>query len=214
MEPKGSNESAEPVEAIRPMGIDQMGGPTAAIDSTEGRAVSADGASAQRRCEMVEVVDEVDGTASMKEVCVWAPNTEGFASRLGIQFVSASPTCAEARMPITDGILQPFGFVHGGATLALLETVGSEAAAWNLDLQKERVFGIRMDVRHKKSGKQGWVRGVAELEHEERGHAWWHVTAYDDSGDVMSEGTFETKRVTLAYLAEKEAKRRAQRNAQ
>ena len=142
MEPKGSNESAEPVEAIGLTGAAEIGEPTVAIESAEGRDVSADGASAQRRCEMVEVVDEVDGTASMKEVCVWAPNTEGFASRLGIQFVSASPTYAEARMPITDGILQPFGFVHGGATLALLETVGSEAAAWNLESAE------RAGVRH------------------------------------------------------------------
>ena len=169
---------------------------------------------AQRRCEPVAVGVAEDGTEILEEVCTWAPKTKGFASELGIEFLSASSTHAEGRMPITDGILQPFGFVHGGATLALLETVGSEAAAWNLDLQKERVFGIRMDVRHKKSGKQGWIRGIAELEHEEHGHAWWHVTAYDDAGDVMSEGTFETKRVTLAYLAEKEAKRRAQRNAQ
>ena len=139
------------------------------------------------------------------------PMTKGFGDELGIQFIAAGSQGAEARMPITDKILQPFGFVHGGATLALLETVGSQAAACTVDVSTERVFGIRMDVRHKKSGKQGWIRGVARLDREEGAHQYWAVTAYDDAGDVMSDGVFETKRVTLAYLAEKEAKRQAER---
>lgn len=141
------------------------------------------------------------------------PMTKGFGSELGIQFISAGSDGAEARMPITDKIRQPFGFVHGGATLALLETVGSQAAACTIDLSIERVFGIRMDVRHKKSGKQGWIRGVARLDREEGSHQYWAVTAYDDAGDVMSEGVFETKRVTLAYLAEKEAGRKTEQLA-
>jgi len=142
------------------------------------------------------------------------PMLKCFSQELGIQFVSASSEGAEARMPITDKIRQPFGFVHGGATLALLETVGSQAAACTIDLSVERVFGIRMDVRHKKSGKEGWVHGVARLSHEKGPHQYWEVTAYDDEGDVMSEGIFETKRVPLAYLAEKEARRQAEKAAE
>ena len=106
-------------------------------------------------------------------------------------------------MPITDAVLQPFGFVHGGATLALLETVASRAAELRADLETERPFGTRVDVRHRKSGRAGSVRGVAELERVEGVKQIWRVNAYDDEGDVMSTGTFETKIVTLAYLAEK-----------
>ena len=118
-----------------------------------------------------------------------ACGVDGLISLLGIRFIEATPERCEAVMPITDAVLQPFGFVHGGATLALLET--------------ERPFGTRVDVRHRKSGRAGSVRGVAELERVEGVKQIWRVNAYDDEGDVMSTGTFETKIVTLAYLAER-----------
>lgn len=142
-----------------------------------------------------------------------ARSTDGMVGLLGIRFTEASPDRCEAVMPITDAILQPFGFVHGGATLALLETVASRAAELRADLESERPFGVRMDARHLKSGQAGQVRGVAELDHVEGSKQIWRVTAYDDAGDVMSTGTFETKIVTLAYLAQKAAAREAARAA-
>lgn len=132
-----------------------------------------------------------------------ACGVDGLISLLGIRFTEATPERCEAVMPITDAVLQPFGFVHGGATLALLETVASRAAELRADLETERPFGTRVDVRHRKSGRAGSVRGVAELERVEDVKQIWRVNAYDDEGDVMSTGTFETKIVTLAYLAEK-----------
>ena len=123
-----------------------------------------------------------------------ACGVDGLISLLGIRFTEATPERCEAVMPITDAVLQPFGFVHGGATLALLETVASRAAELRADLETERPFGTRVDVRH---------RGVAELERVEGVKQIWRVNAYDDEGDVMSTGTFETKIVTLAYLAER-----------
>lgn len=132
-----------------------------------------------------------------------ACGVDGLISLLGIRFTEATPERCEAVMPITDAVLQPFGFVHGGATLALLETVASRAAELRADLETERPFGTRVDVRHRKSGRAGSVRGVAELERVEDVKQVWRVNAYDDEGDVMSTGTFETKIVTLAYLAER-----------
>lgn len=132
-----------------------------------------------------------------------ACGVDGLISLLGIRFTEATPERCEAVMPITDAVLQPFGFVHGGATLALLETVASRAAELRADLETERPFGTRVDVRHRKPGRAGSVRGVAELERVEDVKQIWRVNAYDDEGDVMSTGTFETKIVTLAYLAEK-----------
>ena len=132
-----------------------------------------------------------------------ACGVDGLISLLGIRFTEATPERCEAVMPITDAVLQPFGFVHGGATLALLETVASRAAELRADLETERPFGTRVDVRHRKPGRAGSVRGVAELERVEGVKQIWRVNAYDDEGDVMSTGTFETKIVTLAYLAER-----------
>ena len=117
-----------------------------------------------------------------------ACGVDGLISLLGIRFIEATPERCEA---------------VGGATLALLETVASRAAELRADLETERPFGTRVDVRHRKSGRAGSVRGVAELERVEGVKQIWRVNAYDDEGDVMSTGTFETKIVTLAYLAER-----------
>lgn len=135
----------------------------------------------------------------------------GFIEELDITVVSATKERVEMEMPITDKLMQPFGFLHGGVTIALLESVASLAAELNTDLSKERPFGIDVHVRHRKSGKQGMLRAVAELGSVEGSKQIWNVVAYDDEGDVVSDGTVTTKIVTLERLAEKERERNAKR---
>ncbi len=119
----------------------------------------------------------------------------GLVRTLDIDFTVAGPERVEAIMPITSGIMQPFGFVHGGATLSLLESVASRGAMERSDLDVEVPFGVEVSVRHRKSGVSGAVRGVATFDHEEPGKSakggvrqYWNVVAYDDVDDVMSSG--------------------------
>ena len=140
-----------------------------------------------------------------------------FTEWLGIEFTEVTPNHIEAVMPIRPEILQPFGFVHGGATISLLESVASLGTENIADLSVERPFGIDVHVRHRKSGKAGRVRGVADLARVEGNKYFWDVAAYDDEGDVMSEGTVMCKIVSLERLAEKareiEAKHAAEQGA-
>lgn len=131
-----------------------------------------------------------------------------FADDLGIQVESAGEERVEAVMPITPRVLQPFGFVHGGATIALLETVASVGAEQRANLEEERPFGVDVHVRHRKSGRAGMLRGVAELMREEPSRTagvkqFWSVAAFDDAGDVVSDGEVVTKIVPIAYLEER-----------
>lgn len=137
-----------------------------------------------------------------------------YGVEMGFKLVTETPDRVEIVMPISDKVQQPFGFVHGGATIALLETAASRAAELRADLEKERPFGIEAHIRHWKSGRKGSVRGVAEIDHVEGDKQIWNVTAYDDEGDVMSNGTFVTKIVSLERLAEKERKRAAAKQAE
>ena len=132
-----------------------------------------------------------------------------FSREMGFELVVDTPDRVEMLMPITDKVQQPFGFVHGGVTIALLETAASRGAELRADLARERPFGIEARIRHWKSGRAGSVRGVAEFDHAEGDRQFWSVTAYDDEGDVMSSGTFVTKIVSLERLAEKERKHAA-----
>lgn len=139
--------------------------------------------------------------------------SSGFAHTLGIRFTKATADYVEAVMPITPALLQPFGFLHGGATLALLETVASAGGELACDGETEQPFGVESTIRHKKSGREGdVVRGVARLADRKPSSyvgykLYWEVTAYDGVGDVLSEGTFVVKVVPKDYLAQKLAER-------
>lgn len=127
---------------------------------------------------------------------------------LGIETVFASRGHVEAQMPIRPEVLQPHGYLHGGATIALLETVASMGAECATNFALERPFGIDVQVRHRKSGKTGMVLGVAELTREEPSRTggfkqYWEVAAFDDEGDVLTEGVIMTKIVPLSRLKEK-----------
>ncbi|MGI6590567.1 MAG: PaaI family thioesterase [Eggerthellaceae bacterium] len=137
--------------------------------------------------------------------------TKGLTGKLGIVFTKEEPECVEADMPLDPTLYQPFGFVHGGATISLLETVASRAAELSVDFSKERPFGIEVHVRHWKSAQKGVLHGRATLDHMEGPKQYWAVVATDDEGDVISQGTIVTKVVTLERLREKEAKRAAKR---
>ena len=132
---------------------------------------------------------------------------------LRIETVSADKRHVEATMPIVPEVFQPHGYLHGGATIALLETEASIGTEQNTDFDKERPFGIDVQVRHRKSGKEGTLRGVADLDREEVSERtgavkqYWNVAAYDDAGDVVSDGVIMTKIVSLARLAQKEQER-------
>lgn len=114
-----------------------------------------------------------------------------FNGLVGITFLEQSPDRSIAKFELREQLYQPFGFLHGGATLTLLEAVAS------------RCFGIHVDVWHKNPGKIGTIYGVAELDHEEGTKQIWHVTAFDDQKTVISEGTFMTKITPLSRLEEK-----------
>lgn len=135
----------------------------------------------------------------------------GLNETIGIEVGTSSAEGAVGTMPIGPGVLQPYGFLHGGATIALLEAVASAAAAHHADLETERPFGVDVHVRHRKSGRAGVLTGIAELDHVEPSQVgmkqFWRVRAIDDEGDVISDGTVMTKVVSLAYLEQRERSR-------
>ena len=128
---------------------------------------------------------------------------------LHIDTVSAGRRHVEAVMPITSDVLQPHDYLHGGATIALLETVASIGAEQSTDFERERPFGVDVRVRHRKGGKKGLLRGVADLDREEVSERtgavkqYWNVAAYDDAGYVVSDGVIMTKIVPLVHLEAK-----------
>ena len=138
----------------------------------------------------------------------------GFNKLMGVRIVEVAKDHAEAELTIGPEHLQPHGFLHGGATLALLEVAASAATCANADLETQLPFGVGIHVRHRKAGVAGVIKAVARLNHQEISSysgalkQTWDVAAYDEAGDVISEGTFDSKIVSREYYASKQAAQR------
>ena len=115
-----------------------------------------------------------------------------FEDFLDIEYLRKSKTDLEAIMTVRDEMLQPFGYLHGGVTISLLETVASRGAFLNCG-EGELAFGVDVHVAHRSSLRNGRVRAIAKLKHEEptsKGlrKQTWSVAALSDSGETVSEG--------------------------
>ncbi|MDD9206439.1 hotdog fold thioesterase [Georgenia sp. 10Sc9-8] len=100
--------------------------------------------------------------------------------RLGVELLRAEPGHVVASMPV-DGNTQPHGLLHGGATAALAETVGSIAAG--LHAPEGRVpVGTELNATHHRSVREGRVTATATPLHEGRRTASYEITVVDDAG--------------------------------
>ena len=109
---------------------------------------------------------------------------------LGIEIVSASTDGCVATMPVDRRTVQPFGYLHGGATAALLETVASIASV-ELAGPAAAVFGVELCVRHVRSAREddGPVTGTARPATLEPHKHVWDVECRDTAGELLSSGT-------------------------
>ena len=115
-----------------------------------------------------------------------------FEDFLDIEYLRKTETALEAVMTVRDDMLQPFGYLHGGVTIALLETVASRGAFLNCG-DRELPFGVDVHVAHRSSVRDGQVRAVVNLAREaptSKGlrTQTWSVAALSDSGETVSEG--------------------------
>lgn len=131
-----------------------------------------------------------------------------FNGLVGIHFLQVDGDCTIGYLDITEKHFQPFGVVHGGVTLSLIEAVASRAVDARVDLTKERPFGVHIEVDHKKPGKVGRLRCSATFSHQEKNKQFWDVRVIDDEDETVSEGVFVTKIVSLERLAQKDEERR------
>ena len=92
---------------------------------------------------------------------------------LGIEFTEIGADFLRGRMPVTDRTRQPFGILHGGASVALAETLGSVAAGLVVDPDKYRVVGQEINANHVRAVTDGFVIGTTRPLHlGKRSHVW------------------------------------------
>lgn len=113
--------------------------------------------------------------------------------RMGVELVETSPERVVGTMPV-EGNTQPYGLLHGGASVVLAETLGSVAAALNAGPGRFAV-GIEINATHHRSARQGLVTGVATPLHVGRTMSSFEVAITDEDGRRVC-----TSRITCAVL--------------
>lgn len=94
-------------------------------------------------------------------------------NHVGIEFTEIGADYLRARMPVDARTIQPFGILHGGASVVLAETVGSTAAGLVVDRTKQRVVGQEINANHVRAVSEGYVVGTARPVHlGKRSHVW------------------------------------------
>lgn len=105
---------------------------------------------------------------------------------LNIKFLEASVDKVIATMPVNSRVHQPDGVLHGGATVALAETVGSFAAALSINRETHMVRGIEISANHLRSIKEGLVIATAKPLHKGRSTQLWEIRIVDEEQRLIS----------------------------
>ena len=100
-----------------------------------------------------------------------------------------------ARMPVAPKVHQPFGLLHGGASVALAETVASIGGWMNVDREKEGVVGLEINANHLRGKRDGVVTAVATPVHVGRKTHVWEIRISDEQDKLVC-----LSRCTLAVV--------------
>ncbi|HTO15062.1 MAG TPA: hotdog fold thioesterase [Edaphocola sp.] len=114
---------------------------------------------------------------------------------LGIEFVKVDDQTVTARMPVDHRTVQPFGLLHGGASAALAETVGSVAAWLCVNPEKQACVGIEINCNHLKGKRNGWVYATARPFHIGASTQVWEIRIEDEKNRLVC-----ISRLTLAVV--------------
>ncbi len=114
---------------------------------------------------------------------------------LGIEMKEVSKDKVVATMTVGPKVHQPFGLLHGGASVVLAESAASVGAAMNIDLSTHRAVGIEINANHLRSKRDGLVTAIATPIHKGRNTHVWSIEIKDEDGKLIC-----TSRCTLAII--------------
>ncbi len=124
----------------------------------------------------------------------WSANT--MMETLGIRITAFGDDWLAGTMPVDHRTHQPYGLLHGGASVVLAETLGSTAAMLTLDPAKEMTVGLDINANHLRGVRSGVVTGTARALHIGRSTQVWEIRIENDAGVLVC-----IARLTMAVIA-------------
>ena len=119
-------------------------------------------------------------------------------SAIGIEITDIGDDFISGKMPVDERTVQPFGLLHGGASAALAETLGSIAGGIKVYSNNETVVGIEINANHLKSAREGWVYGKATPIRIGKKIQVWDIRITNESDELVC-----VSRLTLAVIPKK-----------
>lgn len=117
------------------------------------------------------------------------------AEQIGIEFTAIGDDYLEAQMPVDNRTRQPFGLLHGGASVALAETLGSVAATCCIDASKQFCVGLEINANHLKGVRDGRVKGITKPIHLGKKTQVWEIRIVNQQNELVC-----ISRITMAVL--------------
>ncbi|CBJ81631.1 Esterase ydiI [Xenorhabdus bovienii str. Jollieti] len=122
-------------------------------------------------------------------------NRECMLGHIGIEITQIGEDFIEGTMPVDQRTKQPFGLLHGGASVVLAESLGSLAGYLCLE-GEQKVVGVEINANHIKAVSKGAVKGVCKPVHLGRSHQVWQIDIYNERQQLCC-----TSRLTTAVLS-------------
>jgi uncharacterized protein (TIGR00369 family) len=121
----------------------------------------------------------------MLQLCnEWSKNT--LMETLEIEYIDAGEDFLVATMPVNPRVHQPMGLLHGGASVALAESVGSAASIMFVNPEKQEVRGIEISANHVRSKREGMVTATAKILHKGASIHLWEIRIVDEAERLIS----------------------------
>lgn len=120
------------------------------------------------------------------------------ATCLGMEFTEIGPDYLKMMMPVDHRTIQPYGLLHGGASAALAETVGSMASGLIIDPEKQICVGMEINANHLRGVRSGYVHACARPLHIGATSHVWDIRITDDQHKLVC-----VSRLTMAILAKR-----------
>ena len=117
------------------------------------------------------------------------------ASLIGIEFTAADDETLSARMPVDARTYQPYGILHGGASVVLAESLGSVASNMIIDNEKYVGVGLEVNANHIRPMKSGWVSGTCRAVHIGAKTHVWDIRIVNEAGKLVC-----VSRLTVAIV--------------
>ena len=122
-------------------------------------------------------------------------NSKTMVGHIGIEILEANNEFVRGRMPVDKRTIQPYGLLHGGASVAFAESLGSLAGSLHVNWEKEAVVGIEINANHLKSVRSGYVFGKATpIKIGKKIHVW-NIDITNENKDLIC-----ISRLTLAII--------------